>query len=195
MVAFTAEGHRALVADARTFYGGNPAGVYLGPAHRGLFNWVQGEPEFLIEATQLRFDGPENSFPPVAVENQVPLGRQLLPTGEVDAAPLAVTATLLSSGRAVLDPPGCTMLEIRVNNWSCAMSEGCLAGSTFFTVSEIGCPEQGLLMSTTYNEGIQTVSTPRLDLRADVRQRKDGDRITVLEAKLTYRHKEEAAAR
>jgi hypothetical protein len=87
------------------------------------------------------------------------------------------------------------MLEIRVNNWSCAMSEGCLSGSTFFTVSEIGCPDQGQLMATTYNEGVQTVSTPRLDLRADVRHRKDGDRITVLEAKLTYRTKDEAAAR
>ncbi|MFT4625459.1 MAG: hypothetical protein ACI8PZ_004127 [Myxococcota bacterium] len=192
LVAFTAEGHRALLADSRTFYGGNPAGIYLAPSHRTLFDWLAGEPGYLVEATQLKFEGPERGTQPVAVENPLSLGRRLLPTGEVEPAPLAVTATLLSRGRAVLDPPGCTMLQIDVNTWSCAVSEGCFPSSTFFDVKEIGCEEKGNLMTASYREGTATMSTHRLDLRSDLTLRQDGDRITVLKAELTYRLKEAA---
>ena len=189
-VAFTAEGHRALLADARTFFGGNPAGIYLQPSHRPLFDWLEGEPGFLVEATQLEFEGTERGLLPVAAEDPVVLGRQLHPTGEVDAAPLAVTARFLSRGRAILDPPGCTSLQIDIGTWSCAVSEGCLPGSTFFVVREVGCGGAQVLMETAYHEGTTAVSTPRIDLRSDIKLRQDGDRITVLEARLTYRLKE-----
>ena len=191
-MAFTAEGHRALLADASTFYGGNPAGIYLNKSHNLLFKWLKGEPGYTVEVTQLKFSGDELAFPAIAVENKVALGRQLLPTGEVDPAPLAVTATLLSPGRAVLDPPGCTLLEIKVGTWSCAVSEGCLSSSTFFTVQDVGCVPKGPVMAGSYKEGVATMSAPRLDLRSDMRLRQDGDRITVIEAKLTYRLKDES---
>ncbi len=190
IMAFTAEGHQALLADAKTFYGGNADGVFLNRSHKGLFQWLEAPAGPLIGSAQVKLEGPAMTFRGVADDRVLAEGRSLIPTGDIEPAPLAVTTMLLSRGRAELDPPGCSLIEIDVGPWHCAMSGGCLGGNTFYEVRDTGCGnDRSPLMRVTYREGVTTVSTPRLDLRSDVKVRTDGDRTTVLSAKFTYRVK------
>ena len=190
IVAFTAEGHRALMADANTFYSGNPLGTYLKKSDRDLLAWVESDPGYPVKAIQLKFEGKERYFEPVSTEVPLAEGRYLVPTGELAPAPQAVSATLLTSGRSTMNPEGCEVLELLIGEWSCAVSEGCLRSRPFYQVREIGCGEPKVVMEVPYRGGSQEARLERLDLHSEVQTRSDGDRVTVLQANFTYRERE-----
>ena len=187
IVAFTAEGHRALVADAKTFYSGNPLGSYLTSPYEDLIAWLQTSPGYPVKAIQLKFGGKERYFEPVSVEVPLAEGRLLIPTGELKAAPKAVSATLLTSGRSTMNPEGCEEFELLIGPWSCAVSEGCFGSRPFYQVREIGCGEPEVVMEVTYRDGVREAHTDNFDLRSEILTRRDGDRLTVLHANFTYR--------
>ena len=189
IVAFTAEGHRALVADAKTFYSGNPLGSYLEDPYRELIAWLESNPGYPVKAIQLKFAGKERYFEPVSVEVPLAEGRLLVPTGELDAAPKAVSATLLTSGRSTMNPEGCEEFELLIGEWSCALSEGCFGGRPFYQVLEVGCGEPQIVMEVGYRNGVGDAQTDNFDLRSEIQTRRDGDRMTVLHANFTYRER------
>jgi hypothetical protein len=189
IVAFTAEGHRALVADAKTFYSGNPLGSYLADPYEELIAWLESSPGYPVKAIQLKFGGKERYFEPVSAEVPLAEGRLLVPTGELEAAPRAASATLLTSGRSTMNPEGCEEFELLIGPWSCAVSEGCFGGRPFFQVREIGCGEPEVVMEVAYRDAVRDAQIDNYDLRSDVLTRRDGDRLTVLHANFTYRER------
>jgi hypothetical protein len=187
VIAFTAEGHRAVKADIRTFYGGNPDGIFLAREHQPDVKWLEQDPGFLVSTLQVRFEGADRFFSPIPQEDQLMEGRFLISNGDLAASPMAVTATLMTSGRARLEPEGCAELEVLVGDWHCALSDGCLTGSTFFRVRDVGCGEPRVVMEVPYGAGVHQVRFGDLQLRSDVETKKSGDRLTVTSAKFTYR--------
>jgi hypothetical protein len=187
MIALTAQGREALVRDVLTFYGGSPDAVYLDPARADDVARLQVEPGEPNLAVSVDWGDAAAFFRPVAPERMLPSARMMVPAEGVAAAPPAVSARLLTAGTATLDPPGCSLLEVRVESFTCQTSRGCLPGSSFLTVDETGCGERARVLSAGYRAGVVDGSHGDIEVRAVIETTEPGSSIR--RARLAYRSK------
>lgn len=184
-IATSATARQVLLDDLGRFFAGNADGLFLDDALRDRLAAWQAEPGFLLGGVRLEVEGGEQFFSPLAPEGPVPIGDPPLPTTGQQAAPAALTATLLTSGKARLDPPGCAVLEVSTGAWTCALSAGCVSGSTFLTVREVGCGEPREVLTASYRGGVTEGTADGLTVRAVVEVDERAERV--LRARVTYR--------
>jgi len=188
-VAFTASGHRALIDDIATFYSGNSDRAFLDPQYAQFVDLVDQDTGPLLRAVRVWFRGSAGGgHDAVAGEARLGVGNSLIPSGVgPKPAQLAVTATIVSAGRARLDPPGCTLLEVSTKPWECGLTSGCFSSNQFMTVVDVGCGEPRILLEVPYTGGLVQGGDDRIELRAVVANAELRDRTSVLGARLSYR--------
>lgn len=187
-VAFTAAGREALLDDLRVFLTGSPDALFASAAERTtLATWAR-EPGFIKGGTRVLFEGTEQFFQPIASEGSLPSNpAPLFTTAQNQPAPPALTATLLTSGTAHLDPPGCVRLELTTDAWSCNIRSACMSSSTFLTVREVGCGSPRTLLRVPYSGGTFDTAIEGVQIRASVDTHAIGDGVDVWRARVGYR--------
>lgn len=185
LVAFTAQGHQALVRDVLTFFGGSPDALYLDPGRAGDVAKLQVDPALPNLAVQVEWGEKTNFFRPVAAERALPAARMMLAVDGAAAARPAVSARLLTAGVATLDPPGCSLLEVKVDSFVCQASRGCLPGTNFLTVDETGCGERSRVLSAGYRSAVVDGRVGGVEVRSVVELDEVGS--TVRRARVAWR--------
>lgn len=199
--ALTPEGRDALIADVRTFYGGNPDGLFLPPDRAELLDSLEVDPGLLIGATKLFGDTKEDpttqSFEPLPDNNpnRPPLVVHLLEATDrrILAAPAAFTATITRPGVVELTPSqyldtadACLKLRMRTRDFT---SHGIwsLISRTFLTIEEVGCGEPKQLLSVDYFPTQRDVRVGNLDLRVVIEGGPTPRGLEVQRARVSYR--------
>ena len=187
-VAFTAAGREGLLQDLEVFMTGGPDGLFATPEVRATLDTWAAEPGFVKGGTRVLFDGGEQFFHPFATEGTLPSNpAPLLTTGSGRPAPPALTATLLTSGTAWLDAPGCARLELTTDSWSCHIRSACVGSRTFLTVREVGCGEPRQILRVPYSGGVFDAEVGDVRIRAQVDSSAVADGVEVWRARVGYR--------
>lgn len=187
-VALTAGGRSNLLDEMVRFEAGNTDGLFLDRPKRVVLEEWSAEPGYLQGGSWVEFAGHDLLFEAAAPEGDLPpLRGGLVSSPQASASSPAVTATLLSRGKARLDPPGCEELELRSSEWRCELSTGCLSGSTFLTVREVGCGAPRDVLSVPYRGGEFDTTVGDLQVRAVVQAHQTQGALEVLRARVAYR--------
>lgn len=195
-VAFTAAGHRALIDDLSTWFGGSPDGAFLSPEGQWIVDTANQPPVPRAAAIRLAFDASTMPTQPVASESILPTGyRHWVPSpGKTAPSADAVRAVFLTEGTAVLDPPGCSRLEVSTGPWLCGLTRGCSSLSTFVSVQEVGCEGGGVVLSASYGGGTTYGASTGVDVVANVTTIRHGLQWEVLGAEVAWRPRIEKAS-
>ncbi len=192
IVAFTAHGHSALVTDVLSFYGGSADALYLDPSNADDVARIRGEAGLANPTIQIEWEAAPRYVPSVAGERPLTLMRTLLPVEGGKAVRPAVSAKLLTAGTATLDPPGCSLLEVRVEAFTCQASRGCLPGSTFLTVDDTGCGAPVRVLAVGYGASVVDGNTNQVEVRAVIETDAQRNTSTVRRARIAWRQKDGA---
>jgi hypothetical protein len=165
-VALTAAGREALPRHLAYAWSGNPGDLFLDDEQRAIVRTMGGWPTEVIGGVLLGWDAPEHFFVPFASE--ATLSDRVGLITETPRPNDAIMASLLSRGRAELDPEGCAKLVVRTHPFRCATLRGCLPGKTFLEVREIGCGEERVLVRTGYGAGVWDGSSEAVDVRVEL---------------------------
>lgn len=192
-VAFTAEGHAALLDDLRTYYSGAPDGLFLGPDQEANLEAIASEPRWRYGGTRLVFTGSDLFLDPIS--------RGRLEAGQVriwtladaesrrgqPASSRSVTRTISGRGPVIIDPPGCSELEVTTLPWTCALRRWCFPTRSFMTVTERGCGVDQSLVEVPYSGGTVQGADEHIEVIGSVDIVASKGQIDVLRARVSYR--------
>ncbi len=187
-VAFTASGRRALVEDFTTFKSGSSDGLFLKPSDRAVVRDLAARPNPRM-VVRLGFIGEERMFQPVARPTDPAGRRDLIPGESAEPPPAPATTTwLLGEGTTLLDPSGCSELQVTTPIWHCALNRLCFPKNNFVEVRQVGCGRNAVLLQASYG-GAEVVSNSDADIevRAMVDARAEGRQVDVLRVRISYR--------
>lgn len=194
--AFTATGHQALLEDVEMFLAGGHDGLFIDKYERDMVKAVSEDPVPKVGSIAVTFDGPELPFDPIAAEGPLSGRRELMPSRFVPPAPpRSTTEVIFDEGVSYVDPPGCSELEVRTQEWQCVSRHGCPASSTFLTMRNVGCKDsRANKVSLTYQGGVARFEDAHVEARVVVESKAKGSQIDVLRTRVSYRLKEAETA-
>jgi hypothetical protein len=193
-VALTSAGRAALLADVSLFLSGSSDGAFLTPADREFIDQFGQEPVHR-DVNRLMVDAPEGVNSGVA---RGALGPELHAltgaAGPRAAAPVASAIELVGDGTVVVDPEGCTKLEITTSGWNCVMTRLCMANQTFLTVNEVGCGSPHTLARVPYGQSVYAGADENVEIRVETATRYTPGVVAMLRAKVSWRKPAAGAA-
>ena len=98
----------------------------------------------------IQLNAPDHVIRPIARELPVTTA---FPWPAEQNAPEASTEVIANVGTVEVDPPGCALLEITSDSWTCQLAQGCMSGSTFATVRDVGCDGGAWVLDAPYAPG------------------------------------------
>jgi hypothetical protein len=190
-IALSPAGRRALVDDVTTFYAGNPDGLFLDGRWLEVVDQISQEPGFLVGARKLIGDTKESDAAPLT-----PMPDPLRPItvahvldardARLEAAPIATSVGLVKEGLATIDPPGCSVVEVRTNTYV-RFGFSSLVSQPFLTLTEVGCGERRELGTVGYTSTVQDFGLEGLQLRVATESRASSRGLQVARARLSWR--------
>jgi FHA domain len=185
--AFTVTGYQALVHDVTTFLSGSPEGLFLDAYGRNLVKHFSAVPA-TRPGLRISFLGDVADGPVAPPEEDLQGLRWLARSGVASSPPPRETAAnVLTPGRAVLDPPGCSKLEVQTHAWHCTLLKWCLPGRTFLTVRQTGCGRDEVIAEVPYRGGYVRGGDPSIQVAVAVDAVGSRGQIDVLRSRVAYR--------
>lgn len=184
-VAFTGAGRIALVNDLREYLSGSPDGLFLDDGQRAWIDVLNSEA--VQQLTQrVTFTGAELPGSPVPLEFGIDERHTLLAGSGGKAAPRAEVVTVTESS-AIIDPPGCSELEVDVKDWHCVLTKACTPSSTVVTVLQKGCGTPGPIAKVPFTGGVVAGGDASVELRVAVDSHGGSGRVDVLRTRVGWR--------
>ena len=193
--ALTAPGHQALIDDVRTFYAGNPDGLFMPPERVPVVEPLDQRPGFkrggvkLVGETRDLTGGGFNPVPDyhLTIDQKARVLLNLDP--RIKAAPKALTVVIPAEGKHRIPTGlGCVELEIDAGDF---YTHGWrrFVPRSFMHVDEVGCGNTRLLSPgyTAIGRGVYDAQFENVDVRAVVETRNWGRGTDVTRARLTWR--------
>lgn len=204
--ALTPEGREALIADVRTFYAGNPDGLFLPPERQELIDSLQADPGLYRGGVLLFADTQEDpttqSFDetPDRGPNRPPMTIHALVERDarIPAAPPAMTATITREGVALLEPSkylpeadACLKLRIQTREFQ-SYGIWSLLSRTFLTIDEVGCSDAPKRVAAVdYFPTARDFQVGNLELRVVLEGGPTAKGLEVTRARLAYRERQD----
>ncbi|MCB9678588.1 MAG: FHA domain-containing protein [Alphaproteobacteria bacterium] len=165
-IAFTAAGREMLPKHLAYTWSGAPDPLFVPGFYRGVVDTAARWPIPLKGGVYLGFESAGHVFHPIASEPILPDRVRLDAEDAIQVE--AITATILSPGKATLDPAGCAQVEIRARAFRCAFIRGCMPGKKFIQVVEKGCGEEKVIATAGYHSGATVGATDNVEVRIEV---------------------------
>lgn len=165
-VALTAAGREALVRHVAYTWSGDPGDLFLDASQRRFIGAMKEWPKELVGKMVLEWKAPPHFFAPFASEAVLP--ERVAMISEKHRPPDAITASLLSRGRAEVDPEGCARVVVRTHPFRCALLRGCPPGAPFLDVTQVGCDSEVVLVRTGYATGAWTGESEQVEVRVEI---------------------------
>jgi len=186
-IAFTHAGYLALLDDLETLLSGNSDGLFRPAEWDSMIEAWTRPPGAMRAVTWVGFNAADHFFDPIPPDRPLTVTTKLPTSADRTVAPHSVTATIVSQGTVDLDPPGCAQLQVVTGPWSCPIAQGCMTGSTFTTIREVGCGEPQDVLVSGYSTGVYDATVGALDLRMVTETVSRSDRIDVLRLRVAWR--------
>ncbi|MEZ4322458.1 MAG: FHA domain-containing protein [Myxococcota bacterium] len=187
-IAFTAIGREMLTKHLAYTWSGAPDPLFVPGFYRSVVDTAEHWPIQLKGGVYVGFESTGQVFHPIASEPNLSDRIRLEAEDATDRE--AITATLLSAGRATIDPAGCAVITIRTRGFRCAPIRGCLPGKRFLEVVESGCGEEKVVLSTGYRSGAFTGSTENSEVRVEQRTQSAMAVTDIIQARVGVRPKQ-----
>ncbi len=195
--ALSAPGHQALIDDVRTFYAGNPDGLFLPASRRPVVEPLEEPPGFLRGGVKLvgeTGDVTAGGFNPVP-DHHRPLdqGARVLihQDPRILPAPKALTVNIPDTGKHRIPTGlGCLELEVDASEFYSRGWKRFLPWRGFLTVDDVGCDPGERLLSAGYpalSVGVYDAQVQGVDVRVVIEGHTWGRGTDVLRTRVTWR--------